>query len=121
MRTIAGMATLQETPERSAKKAARMMGTKAFATPNRIAPVVFASMSSSRGIGARSSLSKEWLFFSNVTVTASMEVVPKRIEIAATPGSSDSTSAKLSPDLMKNIPVQAKGKINPQLMFGGLR
>jgi hypothetical protein len=50
-----------------------------------------------------------------------MEVVPKRIEIATTPGSSPRTSSSPRPDLMKNMAVQATGKISPQLMLGGFR
>ena len=68
-----------------------MTGTKAFATPKRIAPAVLASIRSSRGIGASRSRSKDRPFFSNVTVTASMEVVPNRMEMATTPGSRDRT------------------------------
>jgi len=49
-----------------------------------------------------------------------MEVVPKRMDIAVTPGrmARISTSDR---DLMKNIRVQARGKMMPQLRFGGLR
>jgi hypothetical protein len=54
-------------------------------------------------------------------VTASMEVVPKSTEIVATPGSSVKILSSPLPDLIKNIPVHASGKIMPQLMFGGLR
>ena len=89
MRTTAGKAALQAALDKSVKKAAKMTGTKALATPKRIAPEVLASIKSSRGMGASSSLSKDRPFFSKVTVTASMEVVPKRMETATTPGSRD--------------------------------
>ena len=72
-------------------------------------------------MGAVSSLSKERLRFSKVMVTASIEVVPKRTEMVMTPGSSDGTLSTPLPDLRKNMPVHAKGKIIPQLMLGGLR
>ena len=65
-----------------------MIGMKELATPNRIAPLVLANIKSSNEIGASNRRSKEWFFFSNVTVTASMEVVPKRMVIAITPGKS---------------------------------
>jgi hypothetical protein len=56
-----------------------------------------------------------------VTVTASIEVVPNRTEIATTPGRRVRTLSNPLPDFMKNIPVQARGKIKPQLMLGGFR
>jgi hypothetical protein len=40
---------------------------------------------------------------------------------AITPGSIEETLSRPLPDLMKNMPVQARGKISPQLMFGGFR
>jgi hypothetical protein len=42
------------------------------------------------------------------------------MERDTTPGTIRRTSFT-PPDLMKNIPVQAKGKIRPQLTLGGLR
>jgi hypothetical protein len=48
-------------------------------------------------------------------------VVPNRIETATTPGSSVGMLSAPLPDRMKNIPVQASGKIRPQLMLGGFR
>jgi hypothetical protein len=54
-------------------------------------------------------------------VTDSIEVVPKRIEMVITPGRRDRMLSRPLPDLIKNMPVQASGKIIPQLMFGGLR
>lgn len=119
--STAGNAAAQATCERSARNKARITGTKAFAIPNKIAPAVLANIRSPTGIGASSKRSKERPFFSNVTVTASKEVVPNRMEIAITPGSSERTLSSPRPDLMKNIPVHAIGKINPQLTFGGLR
>jgi hypothetical protein len=50
-----------------------------------------------------------------------MEVVPKRIETTITPGSMGRIPSSPLPDLIKNIPVHAKGKINPQLILGGLK
>ena len=96
-------------------------GTKALATPNRMAPLVLASINNSRGMGASSNRSKVRFFFSKVTVTASMEVVPNRMETATTPGSRIAMSSGPRPDLTKNMPVHAKGKRMPQLMLGGFR
>jgi len=62
-------------------------GTRAFAIPKMMAPSVLASISSSSDMGARSSRSKDRPFFSKVTVTASMEVVPNKTATATTPGS----------------------------------
>ena len=98
-----------------------MMGTKALAIPNNIALEVLASISNSSEIGARSNLSNERLLLSNVIVTASIEVVPKRMEMVITPGKSTRTLSSPLPDRMKNMPVQAKGKIIPQEMLGGFR
>jgi hypothetical protein len=121
MRMIAGMTKDQATSDKFVRSAAIMIGIKALATPKRIAPEVLASISSSREIGARSNLSKDRLRFSKVIVTASMEVVPKRMEIVMTPGRSVTMLSRPLPDLIKNMPVQASGKIIPQLMLGGLR
>jgi hypothetical protein len=71
-------------------------------------------------------------FFSKVTVTASMEVVPKSTDTAITPGSRAGMLSRPDPacavpcaagrpERMKNMAVQARGKTIPQLMFGGLR
>jgi hypothetical protein len=43
------------------------------------------------------------------------------MEIVTTPGKRSSTLSSPFPDLMKNMPVHAIGKIIPQLMLGGLR
>jgi hypothetical protein len=118
---IAGTASDQATPERSARNAAIIIGTKALATPKRIAPEVLASMRSSREIGARSSRSNDRLRLSKVMVTDSIEVVPKSIEIVTTPGRSARILSIPLPALMKNMPVHAIGNIIPQLMLGGLR
>ena len=98
-----------------------MIGTKALAIPKRIAPVVLASISNSKEIGARSKRSKERLRLSKVMVTESIEVVPKRIEMVTTPGRMVKMLSSPLPDLIKNMPVHAKGKIIPQLILGGLR
>ena len=108
-------------PDKSARNEPIIIGTNALTIPNRIAPEVLAIISNSNEIGARSNLSNERLLLSNVIVTASIEVVPNRTEMVITPGSSVSTLSSPLPDLMKNIPVQASGKIIPQLMLGGLR
>jgi len=119
--TMAGITADHNTVERSVKKIAIMIGTQALTAPKRIAPLVLANIRSSSEMGESSSLSKERFFFSKVTVTASMEVVPNRMEIAITPGSIAGMLSEPLPDLIKNIDVQATGNINPQLMLGGLR
>ena len=87
--------------------------------PNNTAPVSFDMINSSNDIGASRSLSKERDFFSNVMVTASIEVVPKRTDIPIIPGKISLISKDL---VLKNIiKIQAKGKMIPQLMLGGLR
>ena len=116
-----GNTIIHEILERSVRNKARIMGTTALAEPNKIAPAVLASIRSSRETGARSKRSNDRFFFSNVIVTASMEVVPNRTDIAITPGSSAGMLSEPLPDLIKNMLVQATGKIKPQLMFGGLR
>ncbi len=121
IRTIAKNKTNQEIPERSTKNAAIIRGTKALKIPKRIAPLVLAIIKTSSEIGARRSLSKVRFFFSKVTATARRDVVPNIIEIAITPGRIDIRLSNPLPDLIKNIPDHAKGKIIPQLMFGGLR
>jgi hypothetical protein len=52
-------------------------------------------------------------------VRGSMEVEPKRIEIQTTPGSRPRMFSKTCPDFMNNKAVHAKGKMSPQLTFGG--
>lgn len=71
-------------------------------------------------MGASSSLSKDLPFLSKVIVTASMDVVPKRMDIAMIPGRISLISTSIF-DLNKNISVQANGNIIPQLILGGLR
>jgi hypothetical protein len=71
-------------------------------------------------MGASSKRSKS-VSFLEVTVTDNREVVPNKTEMAITPGSRVSMLSRPLPDRIKNIPVQAIGKINPQLMLGGLR
>jgi hypothetical protein len=121
IRTIAGITRAQAIPESSARKAAIITGTKALTMPKRIAPEVLATIRSSSDIGARSNLSKERLRLSKVIVTDSMDVVPKRMAIVMTPGRRDKMLSSPLPDLMKNMPVQARGNIMPQEMLGGLR
>lgn len=121
IRIIAGITRAQAIPERSARKAAIITGTKALTTPKRIAPEVLASIRSSSDMGARSNLSKERLRLSKVIVTDNTDVVPKRMEIVMTPGKRDRTLSSPLPDLIKNMPVQTIGNIMPQEMLGGLR
>jgi len=121
MRIMAGTTRCQAIPDISVRNAAITMGTNALTIPKRIAPEVLANMSNSREIGARSNLSNDRFRLSKVRVTDSKEVVPNSIEMVITPGKSYNTLSSPSPDLMKNIPVQANGKIIPQLMLGGLK
>jgi len=72
-------------------------------------------------MGARSKRSKDRPFFSNVIVTDSRLVVPNKTDMATTPGSNPIMLSSPCPDLMKNMPVHARGKIMPQLILGGLR
>jgi len=109
MSTTARNTCHQSTPLRSATRAAMTTGTKAFRVPKKTAPEVFASMRSSSGIGASSSRSKERLFFSKVTVTASMLAVPKRIDRAMTPGSSARTSTSVSDLGVTGLPLAILG------------
>ena len=121
IRMIAGATRAQVTPDKSTMKDAITSGMTVLITPKRIAPVVLASISNSNDIGARSSLSNDRLLLSKVMVTDSIEVVPKRMEIATTPGKIDKMLSNPLPDLIKNMPVHAMGKIIPQLILGGLR
>ena len=121
IRIMAGMTRDQAIPERSVKNAAIITGTKAFTMPKRIAPEVLANIRSSSEIGDNNNLSKERLRLSKVMVTDNMDVVPKRIEIVMTPGRRPRTLSSPLPDLIKNMPVQARGNMIPQEMFGGLR
>jgi hypothetical protein len=118
---IAGIKAIQMAPDKSVRKTAMIIGTNALAAPNRMAPDVFASISRFREMGANSNLSNEQLRFSKVTVTASIEVVPKRMEIATTPGRILGILSNPLPDLIKNILVHASGNIKPQLILGGFR
>jgi len=120
IKTILRMVVSQLTPERSTIKEAMMAGTMAFKIPKMIAPVVLASINRFRLIGASNNLSKERLLRSKVMVTASMEVVPNRTAKDMTPGRILLISIALS-DRTKNISVQAKGKIRPQLILGGFK
>ena len=118
--TIAGTKAIQMIPDRSVKNTAIIIGTNALTIPNMMAPDVFANISRFSEIGANSNLSNDLPLFSKVTVTASMEVVPKRIEIVTTPGRIVGILSNPVPDLIKNIAVHANGNIKPQLMLGGL-
>lgn len=120
IKITAGITIDQMIPERSARKTAIMIGTNAFNIPKSMAPDVLANINKFSGIGDNNNLSNDLLLFSNVTVTASKEVVPKRIDTATTPGKIVGIFSNPEPDLMKNIPVHANGNTRPQLMLGGL-
>src|SRR5690554_2317735 len=107
-------------PDRSTMNEANRTGINALMIPKRMAPVVFASMSRFKLSGASNRRSNERLFLSKVIVTDSIEVVPKRIDRAITPGRISLRSTVLS-DLAKNMSVHEIGKIIPQLILGGLR
>ena len=119
--STAGTNTSQLTWPRSTRNEAMTTGTKALTAPNRMAPLVLASISSQKGTGASSSRSKLRFFFSKVMVTASMEVVPNSTDTATTPGSTSGMAPRPEPVRMKNMAVQASGKMSPQLMFGPFR
>lgn len=87
MRMMAGITRGQAILDRSARNAAIIIGTKALTTPKSIAPEVLANIRSSSEIGARTSLTNKRLRFSKVMVTASIEVVLKRMEMVITPPS----------------------------------
>jgi hypothetical protein len=107
-------------PDRSTINEANNTGMNALIIPKKMAPVVLASINKFKLIGASNSLSNDLLFLSNVIVTASIDVVPKRMESAITPGNISRISTALF-DFIKNIRVQEIGKIIPQLMFGGFK
>ncbi len=95
-------------------------GMKLFMMPKTTAPLIFEKTSTSVLMGARSSLSNDLAFLSKVIVTASIDVVPKRIDMATIPANISKMLKEL-PDLKKNIIIPANGKIIPQLILGGLR
>lgn len=104
---------------KSIKKLAKTTGTNALKKPNRIVPAILAKTSTFRLIGASSSRSNDLLLRSNVMVTASIEVVPNKTLIEIRPGSS-STMFPLGLR-MSCINVHERGKMMPQLIFGGFR
>lgn len=122
-----GITCHQSMPDRSIRREATSMGTIALRMPITIAPDVLAIMSVSNGIGASRRRSNDFAFFSKVMVTANMEVVPKRMESERMPGRIsrmvliENAEPPIEDDLMKNIKVHARGKIMPQLRFGGFR
>jgi len=95
-------------------------GTMLLKIPNKIAPVIFAVISNLILIGANNNRSNDFDFLSNVIVTASIDVVPNRIDKLIIPGK---TSSMLKAVLVfiNIINIHAKGKIIPQLIFGGFR
>lgn len=120
IKTILKIRGNQLIPGNPTQNKAKMIGTKAFKIPKATAPLVLAIIKRLRSMGARSNLSKDLPFFSKVIVTASIDVVPKSIDIAIMPGKIERISTSVC-DRRKNISIQAKGKIMPQLIFGGLR
>lgn len=112
IKTTPIMVILQLTPLRSTRNAAKITGTKALTMPNRIAPSIFAKTNILILIGANNNLSKDLLLFSNVMVTASMDVVPNNMLMAIKPG--NSSTICISPDKrIICIKVQERGKIIP--------
>ncbi len=112
--------TAQLIPLKLIRKPINTTGTKALIIPNRMAPSILAATNVLRLIGANNNLSKDLLLFSKVIVTASIDVVPNNILMAIKPGSNSITS--IFPDeRISCIKVQERGKIMPQLMFGGFR
>jgi hypothetical protein len=90
----AGNTITHETVDKSLRNIARTRGTSALTEPKKMAPAVLDSIRKFNEIGASRSLSNERFFFSNVTVTASIEVVPNSTEIAITPGSRSAMLSK---------------------------
>lgn len=115
--TIAGSQLISE---RSVKSTAKNRGTRALKTPKIMAPLVLANIKVFKSIGANKSRLKEACFFSKVIVTASIEVVPKRIDKDIKPGKKPGISTGASV-LKKNIKVQEIGKSSPQLILGGFK
>ena len=107
-------------PAKFIRNEANTTGMKAFRRPKRIAPEVLASIKIFKSMGARSKRSKERLLLSKVMVTANIEVVPNKMDMAMTPGKMLRISTG-DWERTKNIRVQARGNIIPQLMLGGFR
>src|SRR4030043_1784716 len=101
-RKSAPSAGSQLMPDRLVIKDANKTGTNALNRPKRMAPLVLASIKRFKSRGAKRSLSKERLLLSKVMVTASTEVVPKRIDRLITPGRSSRTFTP-APDFKKNM------------------
>jgi len=96
------------------------IGIMLLKIPNKIAPVIFATISNSILSGANNSLSNERDFLSNVMVTDSIEVVPNRMDIATIPLKTSSIWNAVF--VFTNIiSIHANGKMMPQLIFGGFR
>ena len=109
----------QLTALKSIKKLAKMTGTNALKIPNRIVPAIFASTMRFKLIGASSNRSNDLPLRSKVIVTASMEVVPNRTLMEIRPGS----NSRILPsgERMSCISDHERGKMIPQLMFGGFK
>jgi len=87
-------------------------GMKLFMMPETTAPLIFEKTSTSVLMGARSSLSNDLAFLSKVIVTASIDVVPKRIDMATIPANI-STILKELPDLKKTSSSMQTEKLFP--------
>jgi hypothetical protein len=120
IKKIPGKAGNQLIPDISVKTTAMSSGKSALKIPKITAPPVLANIKVFKEMGASKRRSKEACFFSKVMVTASMEVVPKSIDRETSPGRKSGISTE-PPDLRKNIRVQEKGNIIPQLILGGFR
>ena len=98
------------------------MGIMLLKIPKRIAPVIFANTNNSVFNGAINKRSNERDLRSKVMVTEreSIDVVPKRIDMATIPGNTLLIS-KVLPDFTNIISIHANGNIMPQLILGGFR
>jgi hypothetical protein len=118
--TIPTVSIVQLTTIALKYKTENKTGTMLLKMPNNIAPAIFAIISNLILIGANNNRSNDLDFLSNVIVTESIDVVPKRIDIPTIPGKT-SSMLKVVLVLINIINIQAKGKIIPQLIFGGFR
>ena len=96
------------------------MGIMLLKIPKRIAPVIFANTNNSVFNGAINKRSNERDLRSKVMVTESIDVVPKRIDMATIAGNTLLIS-KVLPDFTNIISIHANGNIMPQLILGGFR
>jgi hypothetical protein len=120
MRKTPATAVPLSIPFKGTKNAANATGIKALIKPNKTAPKILAKTKVPIPMGATSRRSKERLLFSNVTVTANMEVVPNNTLMAINPGRSSSMPT-LPFERISCIKAQERGKRIPQLILGGLK